>query len=59
MFILVGLLLAGFGGISVVAGFSAGSPMLAPAIVFEFFLAIIGVLSLIHGIRTLGNLGKT
>ncbi|VTR93634.1 unnamed protein product [Gemmata massiliana] len=56
-FVGVGLLLAGFGGISVLLGMLKGDPLRLPAIACEGFLGIIGCLSIYHGLRSLFNPG--
>lgn len=53
VFILAGLLLGGFGAISIFFHFMATNPLGIPAMACEGFLGIVGVLAIIHGIRSL------
>ncbi len=59
VFIVAGLLLSSFGGIGVVAAVASGNPLSLPAVLCEGFLGVIGLLALIHGIRTLASPPKT
>lgn len=58
VFIVAGLLLSGFGFLSVAAHLSSGNPLGVPAMVCEGFLGVLGVLSIIQGIRSLSTPGK-
>ena len=55
VFILAGLLLAGFGGIAVLFSLARGNPV---PIICEGLLGILGIGALIHGIRCLASPGK-
>lgn len=58
VFILAGLPLAGFGGLSVVARFISGAPVGLPAMACEGFLGFLGVLAIVQGIRALARPGR-
>jgi hypothetical protein len=58
VFILAGLLLGGFGAINIFFHFMATNPLGIPAMGCEGFLGFVGVLAIIHGIRSLLKLRK-
>jgi hypothetical protein len=58
LFILTGVLLGGFGTITVLMRILTGHPCTIPAGLFEGFLGVIGILALIQGARGLFNPGK-
>jgi hypothetical protein len=58
VFIVVGVLLFGAGAISVIGLMMSGSPCAAPGGIFWAFLGVIGLLAIIHGVRSLARPGK-
>jgi hypothetical protein len=58
IFIIAGLLLGGFGAISVFFHFMSANPLGIPAMACEGFLGFLGILAIIHGIRSLLQLRK-
>jgi hypothetical protein len=58
VFILAGLLLAGIGGISILARLPTANPLELPAMACEGFIGFLGALAIIHGIRSLLTLRK-
>ena len=58
IFLAAGLLLAGFGGVSVFVRAASENPLQVPAGLCEAFLGVLGVLAIIQGIRSLARPGK-
>lgn len=58
VFILIGLLLAAFGGFAVVNHLASRNPLGLPAMACEGFLGFLGLLAIGLGIRVLMNPGK-
>jgi hypothetical protein len=61
VFLVAGLLLTGFGGVALLMRTTSGdpNPVAIPGMLCEGFLGVIGLLALIHGIRSLVRPGKT
>jgi hypothetical protein len=58
LFIFIGLILAGFGGIAVLSRLISPNVVGLPAMACEGFLAFLGILAMIHGYRSLNSPGK-
>lgn len=58
VFIMIGVIMAGFGSLAIIAGMTTGSVAGVPNALCWGFVGAIGVLALIHGIRSLSRPGK-
>ncbi|MBY0456130.1 MAG: hypothetical protein K2V38_02205 [Gemmataceae bacterium] len=58
VFLGAGLLLAGFGVISVLLALASGNPLSLPVVACEGFVGVVGCLAIAHGVRTLQNPGE-
>jgi hypothetical protein len=58
VFIGAGLLLAGFGFLSLLLNLSRGDVLSLPAMTCDGCLGVLGCLALVHGLRTISKPGK-